>query len=690
MRADYRLLKKRILEKSSEITDQALFASSTYADYQSRIAEGITRRYRTGVHVVMDWDERETAHVAYTNNITIHINAANTITSSFPTRLLKSLSLTGMTGHECGHMLFTDFTAAALYLQTLENGGFYPGKPTLSVSSHTSNYQELMEALGQKAACLTLAKLAAQLINIFEDVYIEARMCQEYPGSIRQGINLNNDRFAEQIPSIQKQMDDNYQGFSIIANLFIQYCKAGDINNVTGYQGEYLDAFHECLPFVTDCIYETDPLKRFQAANEILVVLWDYIKPLIQSAKESDRSGNFDQFSDELSQTLDQQIVNGPPLSQKKGRPKNKKKAKISDSTLQKGRDEVQEILQEETGRIALEKTSDSSVGSHPGISYHFDYAGSGYETAAKDIQNVLTKLAKSLAELEYEEDLSEELQKESHAIRYGNIHKGIHIHINRITQVPQHLIENYEAIAAPLLDISSRLQQSVKEILDKKRNGEKLNHLVYGRRLEPRNLYHNDGGYFSRTRLPGDPSELAVALLIDESGSMRSAARLPMANQTAIILYDFCRSLNIPITIYGHTEDDCDTVQLYSYAEYNSVDNQDRYRLMDMAPRSGNRDGAALRFVAEHLRKRPEELKLLILISDGQPAGTRYYGTDAEADLRAIKKEYHQKGIILFAAAIGSDKERIKRIYGDGFLDITDLNKLPKLLPQLITQYIT
>ena len=291
---------------------------------------------------------------------------------------------------------------------------------------------------------------------------------------------------------------------------------------------------------------------------------------------------------------------------------------------------------------------------------------------------------------MEYEEDLSEELQKESHAIRYGNIHKGIHIHINRITQVPQHLIKNYEAIAAPLLDISSRLQQSVKEILDKKRSGEKLNHLVYGRRLEPRNLYHNDGGYFSRTRLPGDPSELAVALLIDESGSMRSAARLPMANQTAIILYDFCRSLNIPITIYGHTEDDYDTVQLYSYAEYNSVDNQDRYRLMDMAPRSGNRDGAALRFVAEHLRKRPEELKLLILISDGQPAGTGYYGTYAEADLRAIKKEYHQKGIILFAAAIGSDKERIKRIYGGGFLDITDLNKLPKLLPQLITQYIT
>ena len=107
------------------------------------------------------------------------------------------------------------------------------------------------------------------------------------------------------------------------------------------------------------------------------------------------------------------------------------------------------------------------------------------------------------------------------------------------------------------------------------------------------------------------------------------------------------------------------------------------------MCDRNGNRDGAALRFVAEHLCTRPELQKLLILISDGQPADYGYSGTEAEADLRGIKKEYEKRDVILFAAAIGSDKERIKRIYGDGFLDITDLNKLPKLLPQLITQYI-
>ena len=129
--------------------------------------------------------------------------------------------------------------------------------------------------------------------------------------------------------------------------------------------------------------------------------------------------------------------------------------------------------------------------------------------------------------------------------------------------------------------------------------------------------------------------------------------------------------------------------VELYAYAEFDSIDNKDHFRLMDMSARGGNRDGAALRYVAERLMTRSEEIKLLIIISDGQPAGDGYTGTAAEADLRGIKKEYSNKGIQLFAAAIGSDKERIQRIYGDGFLDITNLEKLPVNLGRLIIQKI-
>mgnify|MGYP000217086614 FL=1 len=181
------------------------------------------------------------------------------------------------------------------------------------------------------------------------------------------------------------------------------------------------------------------------------------------------------------------------------------------------------------------------------------------------------------------------------------------------------------------------------------------------------RALHRKDGGIFTRTRLPDEEQKLSVGLLVDESGSMGWGDRITHARKTAIVLYDFCMSLGIPITIYGHSTDS-KGVALYSYAEFDSLDASDRYRLMDMSARNGNRDGAALRYVAEHLAKRPESQKLLIIISDGQPADCGYSGTEAEADLRGIKNEYRKRGIVIFAAAIGDDKENIRRIYQDGF----------------------
>ena len=59
------------------------------------------------------------------------------------------------------------------------------------------------------------------------------------------------------------------------------------------------------------------------------------------------------------------------------------------------------------------------------------------------------------------------------------------------------------------------------------------------------------------------------------------------------------------------------------------------------------------------------------------------------EADLRGIKNEYRKRGIVIFAAAIGDDKENIRRIYQDGFLDITKLEDLPKNMTQLVKQYL-
>ena len=81
--------------------------------------------------------------------------------------------------------------------------------------------------------------------------------------------------------------------------------------------------------------------------------------------------------------------------------------------------------------------------------------------------------------------------------------------------------------------------------------------------------------------------------------------------------------------------------------------------------------------------------LKLLILVSDGQPAADGYYGTAAEEDLRGVKQEYQRKDILFIAAAIGNDKQNIERIYGDSFLDISDLTQLPTKLTNVVKRHI-
>ncbi len=703
MNTNQKKLQQMIKDQTLTLTDEELFLSSAYQKYLSSMAKAATGRYRQGLQTLMEWDTSSGADVAYTDNYKIHINAGNHITQSFPSRMLRSESLAGLNGHETAHLLFTDFTTLGLYLGSMDNGAFYPEPPSFD-DQYQTGCEEMLEAMQEKdkAACLTLSRCASHISNILEDIYIEARMCEAFPGAFKQGIELNSMRMNELMPSLQSQIDKEYSDFSIMANLLLQYCRAGTINNLNGYTGPYLDYLEDCVPYVEESLYSDDMKDRLHAANHILGILWEYIKPLIEDTREKLQNTSEDEAEQLLEGMLGSQIHGGTPLpSGKSGNlPKQADEGKemqkanpftaLPPQERQNAMLNAQDVVAEEGSRIQLAKTSTILDGNNPGITYNHQYLGSGYEKSASDLFRILNSVATAKAEEQYQQEMTEELQKAANDIHYGNAHAGIHVTVNRMCSVPDYLIQSYQSIAPPLLRVSKRLQKTIAPLLKEESEGGKLKTLQFGKRLDTRALHHEDGTFFTRTRLPSEEQKLAVGLLIDESGSMSCADRITYARMTAIVLYDFCQSLQIPVTIYGHTTPDCEAgVALYSYAEFDSLDTSDRYRLMDMSARNGNRDGAALRYVAEHLSKRPENQKLLIIISDGQPADYGYYGTEAEADLRGIKKEYSKKGIILFAAAIGSDKENIKRIYQDGFLDITKLEELPKNMALLVKQYL-
>ena len=101
------------------------------------------------------------------------------------------------------------------------------------------------------------------------------------------------------------------------------------------------------------------------------------------------------------------------------------------------------------------------------------------------------------------------------------------------------------------------------------------------------------------------------------------------------------------------------------------------------------NRDGAAIEISANLLSKRQEDIKLLIIISDGQPNHSNYGGTEAQKDIQSIIRRYKAQGIETIAAGIGDDRKRIHAIYGDCYLDISDLNSLPRQLTNLVRKRI-
>ena len=356
------------------------------------------------------------------------------------------------------------------------------------------------------------------------------------------------------------------------------------------------------------------------------------------------------------------------------------------------GNDPSQGASEEENGRIPLEQTDRCSNPLDGSLARNEDYEHLKNEKAASDIERILDKMAERAACAELENERLTELNEAAQSISYGDIHSGVQIRINRIASVDETLVEQYNEISAPLLAISRQLQKSIVRQLKDSRRGGKQTGLLMGRRLDSHALHRTDGKVFCKNNLPNEIPELAVGLLLDESGSMWSRDRCTYARAAAIILYDFCQSLDIPVMVYGHStgyKDGGNTVELYSYAEFDSIDRDDKYRFMDITARDSNRDGAALRYVAEQLSRRPETVKLLILVSDGQPADTGYYGTAAEENLRGIKQKYTRKKILFAAAAIGDDKLSIERIYGDSFLDITDLNQLPVKLTTLVKRHI-
>jgi len=742
---NHKQVKQLINQKRRTITDRQFFTSRILAGHFADMAAAQTRRYghsrRVKVRIVWEAKNDSLAHTCFDQ---IWINSGHPMVKKKRSRPDRYTMICGLFAHELGHILYTDFLSPQTMINKLGAGHWYPEKPLLRSLDEQRHEADIWDFIKKDPKHLqVLSGVFHNLHNALEDGYIDNKMVTRYPGVLGQSLQTVLQSQFGDAPTLTQMIEAEDAGDSHIwiniVNLILSYVLWGELKyGEEPTTDERVQVVFDLLPELDAALLNPSSKERLNTTNTIVVRCWPYIKDFIEMCvQKSDDAGTGDPSSIAAGMMpgASQAAEGGTTPEPEKGsgpKPKLANQGKRAETAQQasaatgpSGKDEEQsesgeaagsddeteeesgasaivlpgdssedngtkanDVSCDEGGRIPPHETDDISDPMGGGTEFDNDYEGAGYENAAADIERLLDKIAEAGVHEELESARAQKLNELANSLSYGNVHAGVQFHVHRMKTVDDDFKEKYKAIAGPLLRISKQLQRSILQQLKDRRQGGKHTGLLMGRRLDSHALPRNDGRVFYKNNLPTEAPQIAVALLDDESGSMASCDRATYARAAAIILYDFCRALGIPVMVYGHSTSDGD-VDLYSYAEFESIDRDDCYRLMDISARGSNRDGAALRYVAEQLSRRPEEIKILMLISDGQPAHYGYSGTAAEEDLRGIKREYQRKGMLFIAAAIGNDRENLQRIYGDSYMDISDLTQLPMKLTGVVKRHI-
>lgn len=292
----------------------------------------------------------------------------------------------------------------------------------------------------------------------------------------------------------------------------------------------------------------------------------------------------------------------------------------------------------------------------------------------------------------EWDKQQRRELNRETRAVLKETIHakEGTIVHRPKLTTESIDQGKELTKIVLPEVESLSRV---INDLLEKEESTDYSSGKYYGSRFNPARVAYGDLRNFDKKNPPAEQPSLALAVRVDESGSMVREDRIEKAKQAALALGLFAEKTNIPFTLYGDSADvsQREKTSLYSYKEFNDPYDFLAAKIATMKPRQNNRDGVPLRLLAEKLSNETADTKLLLNISDGQPkALPDYTAKKAQTDIQQVLADYERKGIIFIAFAIGEDKEAIKSIYGeDRFVDISDLSTMPQQLLQLIGRFV-
>ena len=659
-------ISRAIADEKSKLTKEELFQSAEFSRHLEDLVRAVLSPYKASASLDLAWENGSST--AYTDGRNIHQNLNCELVMQYEDLYAAYCAQLGLAFHECSHILWHDFTKDGKARDTLEEEGLLTGQ--LPDTDTDEELDEFLRAVKDEGTRPIFVRLYDDLTNILIDPHDENLSIDRYGGLVEQSILVLRAALQRSIKPFERVVTQPHDKLGVIYNLVLQFARFGEIvcdDFEKTREHEYVQNVFVLAPIITAAVGTDRYTELLGYVNQIMFTLWRLIK-------------------DEMSQQNDPSGGNDAGEGGKNGQPQTGESSDPTSNTVQNILNKLEAGAKNAGTSVApknraTNRTAQKGDGGAP--------AGGASEAAAQsDLSSLLNAIAQGRAEEKVKKEVLDELCKEINALDRSSSHKNFPLSVERPERADPTLRKRYAEMMEDLKPYSRKLQKLIFEALRDLKDGCITHKRSFGRIVEAKYGYRPDEKYFANKKLPQDLPDMAVCVLIDHSGSM-SGDRIEASSKAAMLLYDFATASDIPVCVLGHCTGG-NRVDIKLYTTFDKVNDSEKYPLANMQPYGCNRDGAAIEVATAMLAKRPEEVKLLIVISDGQPNHTNYGGRAAMDDIQTIVRKGKKMGVETVALAIGSDKERIKEIYGaDNFVDISNLSALPKTMANIVKKRV-
>lgn len=187
---------------------------------------------------------------------------------------------------------------------------------------------------------------------------------------------------------------------------------------------------------------------------------------------------------------------------------------------------------------------------------------------------------------------------------------------------------------------------------------------------------------------------DLAIVILLDLSESTNEKLGgsdktvLELTREASALVSTAISGIGDAFAIHGFSSDGRHDVHYYRFKDFEQpFDDETKARLAGMQGGLSTRMGTAMRHAGQHLLKRSEKRKLILIVTDGEPADIderdpQYLRLDA----KKAAEELYGRGVVSYCLTLDPDADQyVERIFGANNYTIIDhVDRLPEKLPTL------